>query len=205
MYPYVSAATAAAAHHHHQQQQQAAAAAAFGAAASSAGSMVPGGFSSSPLADAAAAAAAAAADKSCRYTGDAMVNYGLGHHHQNGGATPGSVSAAASASIAQFYHQAAAVSAGVDPLGPACAQPPGGAPAGQAIPDIPRYPWMSITGNYRRINEYSFYKAYLAYPKGASAVKYVLISFITRRDFNIKRVRHITASIKFPVAILYIH
>nr|QCG86234.1 abdominal-A [Panorpa liui] len=138
MYPYVSAATAAAAHHH--QQQQAAAAAAFGAAAAS-GSMVPGAFSS-PLTD--------AGDKSCRYTGESMVNYGLGHHHQNGAAASvsaaGSVSAA-SASIAQFaaYHQAASAAGVVDPLGPACSQPPGGAPAGQAIPDIPRYPWMSIT------------------------------------------------------------
>lgn len=153
MYPYVSAATAAA-HHHH--QQQAAAAAAFGAAAAT-GSMVPGGFPSSASTAALAAAAAvdaAAADKSCRYTAglagnvaptDSMVNYTLGHHHQNGAAVSAASSvSAASASMAvaaQFYHQAA--SAVVDPLN-SCSQPT--APGGQPIPDIPRYPWMSITG-----------------------------------------------------------
>lgn len=151
MYPYVSAATAAA-HHHH--QQQAVAAAAFNAAAT--GSMVPGGFPSSASTAALAAAAAvdAAADKSCRYTAgltgnvaptDSMVNYTLGHHHQNGVAVSGASSvSAASASMAvaaQFYHQAA--SAVVDPLN-SCSQPT--APGGQPIPDIPRYPWMSITG-----------------------------------------------------------
>lgn len=153
MYPYVSAATAAA-HHHH--QQQAVAAAAFGAAAAS-GSMVPGGFptSASTAALAAAAAVDAATDKSCRYTAglagnvaptDSMVNYTLGHHHQNGAAVSAASSvSAASASMAvaaQFYHQAA--SAVVDPLN-SCSQPT--APGGQPIPDIPRYPWMSITGN----------------------------------------------------------
>ncbi|XP_072378654.1 homeobox protein abdominal-A homolog isoform X1 [Diabrotica undecimpunctata] len=151
MYPYVSAATAAA-HHHH--QQQAVAAAAFGAAAAS-GSMVPGGFPSSASTAALAAAAAvdAAADKSCRYTAglagnvgptDSMVNYTLGHHHQNGAAVSAASSvSAASASMAvaaQFYHQAA--SAVVDPL-TSCSQTT--APGGQPIPDIPRYPWMSIT------------------------------------------------------------
>ncbi|XP_057660223.1 homeobox protein abdominal-A homolog isoform X4 [Diorhabda carinulata] len=152
MYPYVSAATAAA-HHHH--QQQAVAAAAFGAAAAS-GSMVPGGFPSSASTAALAAAAAvdAAADKSCRYTAgltgnvgptDSMVNYTLGHHHQNGAAVSAAASSvsAASASMAvaaQFYHQAA--SAVVDPL-TSCSQTT--APGGQPIPDIPRYPWMSIT------------------------------------------------------------
>lgn len=147
MYPYVSAA------HHH--QQQAVAAAAFGAAAAS-GSMVPGAFSSSASTAALAAAAAvdAATDKSCRYTAgltgnvaptDSMVNYTLGHHHQNGSAVSAANSvSAASASMAvaaQFYHQAA--SAVVDPLN-SCSQPT--APGGQPIPDIPRYPWMSITG-----------------------------------------------------------
>ncbi|XP_060523763.1 homeobox protein abdominal-A homolog isoform X3 [Cylas formicarius] len=150
MYPYVSAATAAA-HHHH--QQQAVAAAAFGAAAT--GTMVPGAFSTSASTAALAAAAAvdAATDKSCRYTAgltgnvaptDSMVNYTLGHHHQNGAAVSAasSVSAAASsmAVAAQFYHQAA--SAVVDPLN-SCSQTT--APGGQPIPDIPRYPWMSIT------------------------------------------------------------
>ncbi|XP_077281777.1 uncharacterized protein LOC143908204 isoform X2 [Temnothorax americanus] len=158
MYPYVSAAAA----HHHHQQQQAVAAAAFGATSS----MVPG-FGSTAASNAALAAAAAvdaaAGDKSCRYTAsltgnvtpasaDPMVNYTLGHHHQNG-ATPGSLVSSASASsavsaasasmaaAAQFYHQAAAASAVVDPL-TSCQQPTTGQPG---ISDIPRYPWMSIT------------------------------------------------------------
>ncbi|KAJ1520594.1 hypothetical protein ONE63_003706 [Megalurothrips usitatus] len=143
MYPYVSAA---AAHHHH--QQQAAAAAAFGAS-----SMVPGTFTSSSTAALAAAVdAASAADKSCRYTAaltgnvptpDSMVNY-LGH--QNGSSVSANSVSAASASMAaaaQFYHQAAAASAAADPLN-SCSQP--GAAATQPLPDIPRYPWMSITG-----------------------------------------------------------
>ncbi|CAL7952309.1 unnamed protein product [Xylocopa violacea] len=160
MYPYVSAA---AAHHHHHQQQQAVAAAAFGATSS----MVPGfgstAASSAALAAAAAVDAATAGDKSCRYTAsltgnvaptsaDSMVNYTLGHHHQNG-ATPGNLVSSASASsavsaasasmaaAAQFYHQAAAASAVVDPL-TSCQQPTTGQPG---ISDIPRYPWMSIT------------------------------------------------------------
>ncbi|XP_065157848.1 homeobox protein abdominal-A homolog isoform X3 [Atheta coriaria] len=144
MYPYVSAAAA----HHHQQQ----AVAAFNAAAT--GTMVPG-FSSSASTAALAAAAAvdAANDKSCRYTAglagnvaptDSMVNYALGHHHQNGVAVSAANSvSAASASMAvaaQFYQHAA--SAVADPLN-SCSQPV--APGGQPIPDIPRYPWMSIT------------------------------------------------------------
>ncbi|XP_066582384.1 homeobox protein abdominal-A homolog isoform X1 [Prorops nasuta] len=159
MYPYVSAAAA----HHHHQQQQAVAAAAFGATSS----MVPGfgstAASSAALAAAAAVDAATAGDKSCRYTAsltgnvaptsaDPMVNYTLGHHHQNGTA-PGSLVSSASASsavsaasasmaaAAQFYHQAAAASAVVDPL-TSCQQP---AAAQAGISDIPRYPWMSIT------------------------------------------------------------
>jgi Antp family protein len=158
MYPYVSAAAA----HHHHQQQQAVAAAAFGATSS----MVPAfgsSASSAALAAAAAVDAATAGDKSCRYTAsltgnvaptsaDPMVNYTLGHHHQNG-ATPGSLVSSASASsavsaasasmaaAAQFYHQAAAASAVVDPL-TSCQQPTTGQPG---ISDIPRYPWMSIT------------------------------------------------------------
>lgn len=47
------------------------------------------------------------------------------------------------AAAAQFYHQAAAASAAADPLN-SCSQP--GAAATQPLPDIPRYPWMSITG-----------------------------------------------------------
>ncbi|KYQ54618.1 Homeobox protein abdominal-A like protein [Trachymyrmex zeteki] len=132
MYPYVSAAAA----HHHHQQQQAVAAAAFGATSS----MVPGfgstAASSAALAAAAAVDAATAGDKSCRYTAsltgnvapasaDPMVNYTLGHHHQNG-ATPGSLVSSAAV---------------VDPL-TSCQQPTTGQPG---ISDIPRYPWMSIT------------------------------------------------------------
>ncbi|XP_051160281.1 homeobox protein abdominal-A homolog isoform X1 [Leptopilina boulardi] len=159
MYPYVSAAAA----HHHHQQQQAVAAAAFGATSG----MVPGfgssAASSAALAAAAAVDAATTGDKSCRYTAsltgnvapsanDPMVNYTLGHHHQNG-ATPGGLVSSASASsavsaasasmaaAAQFYHQAAAASAVVDPLA-SCQQPTPGQPG---IPEIPRYPWMSIT------------------------------------------------------------
>ncbi|KAK7604207.1 hypothetical protein V9T40_004480 [Parthenolecanium corni] len=139
MYPYV-AASAAAAHHH---QQQAAAAAAFAS-----GGMVPGAFTSpSSAALAAVVDAATAGDKSCRYpsnvpsAADSMVNYAL-HHHQNG-ATANSASAA-SASMAAFYHQAAAASVGADPLNSCSSQVNAG--AGQPMPDIPRYPWMSITG-----------------------------------------------------------
>lgn len=161
MYPYVSAAA-----HHHQQQQ---AVAAFNAAA--AGSMVPGAFSTSASTAALAAAVDAATDKSCRYTAglaggvppapDSMVGgYALGHHHQNGAAAAASAVSAAANSVsaasasmavaAQFYHQAA--SAVVDPA-LSCSQP-GAAAAGQPIPDIPRYPWMSITGEYLTIISY---------------------------------------------------
>ena len=123
-------------------------------------------------AESAAATAAAAADKQCRYTGsaaaaasmaEAMVNYSLGAH-QNG------VAGAAAASMAQaaaanFYQQAAnaggaaaaaaAAAAGVDPNNPLSACSHGGPPTGLGAlagvqtgggPDIPRYPWMSITG-----------------------------------------------------------
>lgn len=155
MYPYVSAA---AAHHHH--QQQAAAVAAFGAAT---GSMVPGPFSSGSSTALAAAAAidAVTADKSCRYTAslasnmpppDSMVNYSLhGGHNGTSVSAANSVTAAASsmAAAAQFYQHAAVASAVADPL-TSCSQL--GAQAGtataQALPDIPRYPWMSITGEY---------------------------------------------------------
>jgi len=152
MYPYVSAEAA----HHHHQQQQAAAVAAFG------GGMVPGPFSTSGSSALAAAAAMDAADKSCRYTAsltgnvpthDSMVNYSLhGGHNGTGVSAANSVTAAASsmAAAAQFYQQhAAAASAVADPL-TSCSQlgAQAGATAGQALPDIPRYPWMSITGIY---------------------------------------------------------
>lgn len=123
-------------------------------------------------AESAAATAAAAADKQCRYTGsaaaaasmaEAMVNYSLGAAHQNG------VAGAAAASMAQaaaanFYQAAsaggaaaaaAAAAAGVDPNNPLSACSHGGPPTGLGAlagvqtgggPDIPRYPWMSITG-----------------------------------------------------------
>ncbi|XP_046639216.1 homeobox protein abdominal-A homolog isoform X2 [Daphnia pulicaria] len=124
---------------------------------------------------AAATAAAAQADKQCRYTGsaaaaasmaEAMVNYSLGAAHQNG------VAGAAAASMAQaaaanFYQQAAnaggaaaaaaAAAAGVDPNNPLSACSQGGPPTGLGAlagvhsgggPDIPRYPWMSITGSF---------------------------------------------------------
>ncbi|XP_050433072.1 homeobox protein abdominal-A homolog [Adelges cooleyi] len=133
-------------HPHHQQQ--------FGAAAA-AGSMA----FSSPGSAALAAAVVDAADKSsCRYGGgtgvsggvsaaDTMVNsyaLHLNHHNQNGGGHTGSAAGAVSsmAAAAQFYHQAAAASA--DPLNSACGGQPGG-PGPQPMPDIPRYPWMSIT------------------------------------------------------------
>lgn len=74
-----------------------------------------------------------------------------------------SVPASASASFAQFYQHAAAASAvsaasagaiGVDSLGNACTQPasgvvPGAGGAGQSIADLPRYPWMTLTGESR--------------------------------------------------------
>lgn len=67
------------------------------------------------------------------------------------------VPASASASFAQFYQHAAAASAasagaiGVDSLGNACTQPSSGVPtggAGQSISDLPRYPWMTLTGKF---------------------------------------------------------
>ncbi|XP_073982896.1 homeobox protein abdominal-A homolog isoform X2 [Rhodnius prolixus] len=131
MYPYV--------HHHHGQQA--------GLAAFAAGSPATmGAFSSPSSALAAVVDAATGGDKSCRYTGnvptpDSMVNYSL--HHQNG-ASAASVSAASAsmAAAAQFYHQAAAASA--DPLS-SCTTQVANAATGQPMPDIPRYPWMSIT------------------------------------------------------------
>lgn len=68
-----------------------------------------------------------------------------------------SMSAPTSASsFAQFYQHAAAASAasagavGVDSLGNACTQPSSGVlstgGAGQSIADLPRYPWMTLTG-----------------------------------------------------------
>lgn len=140
MYPYVAA------HHHH--QQQAVAAAAF-AASTGSGSMVPGAFSTPGSAALAAAVDAVNADKSCRYTGnvpppESMVNYSL--HHQNGAASSSVSAASASmAAAAQFYHQAAAASVAADPLS-SCTSQVASAATGQPMPDIPRYPWMSITG-----------------------------------------------------------
>lgn len=114
--------------------------------------MVPGAFSTPSSAALAAVVDAAAADKSCRYTGnvpppDSMVNYSL--HHQNGSAASSVSAASASmAAAAQFYHQAAAASVAADPLG-SCTTQVANAATGQPMPDIPRYPWMSITGKFR--------------------------------------------------------
>jgi Antp family protein len=75
-----------------------------------------------------------------------MVNYSL--HHQNG-ASAAAASSAASASMAaaaQFYHQAAAAAA--DPISSCTTQVANAAATGQPMPDIPRYPWMSITGKH---------------------------------------------------------
>ena len=66
-------------------------------------------------------------------------------------------------SFAQFYQAANAVSAasaaaigvGVDSLGNACTQPSSAvvstAGGGQAITDIPRYPWMTLSGGSFRL------------------------------------------------------
>lgn len=59
-------------------------------------------------------------------------------------------------SIAQFYHQAAAVSAangvGMDSLGSACSQLSSGALSsvgtGQALSEITRHPWLVPTGEF---------------------------------------------------------
>ncbi|KXJ80652.1 hypothetical protein RP20_CCG023861 [Aedes albopictus] len=81
-------------------------------------------------------------DKSCssRYTDSVMNSYPpMG--------VPGS------ASIAQFYQQAAAVSAasagvGVDSLGSACSQLSSSVGGGQSgLPDITRHPWL-VTGKF---------------------------------------------------------
>ena len=71
-----------------------------------------------------------------------------------------SVPGSASASFAQFYQHAAAASAasagaiGVDSLGNACTQPSSGVVptggAGQSIADLPRYPWMTLTGKFQQ-------------------------------------------------------
>lgn len=62
-------------------------------------------------------------------------------------------------SIAQFYHQAAAVSAaggvGMDSLGSACSQLSSGALSsvgtGQALSEITRHPWLVPTGELQLI------------------------------------------------------
>lgn len=118
---------------------------------------------------AAAATAAAAADKNCRYTGstaaaaasmaEAMVNYSLGAHQNGVGAAAASMAQAAAAGFYQAAASgAAAAAAGVsDPNNPLSACSGQGNPAASlgalagvhtsGGPDIPRYPWMSITGN----------------------------------------------------------
>lgn len=126
---------------------------------------------SNALANAAESAANAAADKNCRYPTsaaaaasmvEAMANYSLG---QNGVANAAAASMAQAAAQAAGFYQAAsaggaaaaaaAAAAGVDPNNPLSACSHGGPPTGLGAlagvqtsggPDIPRYPWMSITG-----------------------------------------------------------
>lgn len=107
-----------------------------------------------------ALASVADSDKTCRFTGaaasmagmaEAMVNYSLGH--QNG--VGASAAAASMAQAAAGFYQAAGGGPGPgvgDPNNPLSACSHGG-PAGLGLgvqastgPDIPRYPWMSITG-----------------------------------------------------------
>ena len=121
------------------------------------------------------AASVADSDKQCRFTGataasmagmaEAMVNYSLGH--QNG--VGASAAAASMAPAAAGFYQAAsggaaAAAAGInnDPNNPlsACSQAHAAA-AGLGLgvqtsagPDIPRYPWMSITGKSLNIVPY---------------------------------------------------
>ena len=152
MYPYVSA---------------------MGAAAQGGFAGVAAGYTSA-LAN--ATEAAAAADKNCRYTAgsaaaaasmaEAMVNYSLGAHQNGVGAAAASM---AQAAAANFYQQAAsagaaAAAAGVDPNNPLSACSHGGPPTGLGAlaavqtsggPDIPRYPWMSITGKFSKLSSSS--------------------------------------------------
>ncbi|CAG7829159.1 unnamed protein product [Allacma fusca] len=88
----------------------------------------------SPFAAAAAAAAVAA-------SGGMAV--GFGSHLGSGANAAGHTNAATAAGIAaaaHFYQQAAVAASGGDHLANACGQ------GNQGLPDIPRYPWMSITG-----------------------------------------------------------
>lgn len=126
----------------------------------------------------AAESAANAADKNCRYPSsaaaaasmvEAMANYSLGQAHQNGVANAAAASMAQAAAQAAGFYQAAsaggaaaaaaAAAAGVDPNNPLSACSHGGPPTGLSAlagvqtsggPDIPRYPWMSITGEFSR-------------------------------------------------------
>jgi len=105
-------------------------------------------------------------DKQCRYGGaaaasmagmaEAMVNYSLGHQNGNIGASAAAASMA-QAAAAGFYQAASGGQAtGVgDPNNPLSACSHGPAPPGLGLgvqstggPDIPRYPWMSITGSF---------------------------------------------------------
>lgn len=120
MYPYV----------HHNQAQVAAAFAGGGP-----GSM--GAFSSSTSANLAAALDAVSGDKSCRYTGsipqpDSMVYNSL----QNG-----SSAAMTTPSIVSQFYQASAM----DHLS-TCTTPASSGSTGQQMSDIPRYPWMHLSG-----------------------------------------------------------
>ena len=77
-------------------------------------------------------AASTDSDKACRYTAQTaatdMSQYGLG--------------CATSSNMAQYFHQNNAT----NPLN-TCSQPTAPTPH---IPDIPRYPWMSITGRSQK-------------------------------------------------------
>lgn len=87
-----------------------------------------------------------------RYTESMMNTY------QSMGVPP------SASSFAQFYQAASAVSAasagaigvGVDSLGNACTQPSSGVVStggtGQTITDIPRYPWMTLTGSWNHFS-----------------------------------------------------
>ena len=124
MYPYVSMG-----------QQSPFAAAAAAAAVAASGGMGVGAFGAH------LGSGGDANDKNCRYNApsvaDSMVNYQLA---ANAAGHQSAATAAGIAAAAQFYHQAAVAASGGDHLANACNT---GTPG---LPDIPRYPWMSITG-----------------------------------------------------------
>lgn len=123
------------------------------------------GYSNALASVAASGGVGDSADKTCRFTNataasmagmaEAMVNYSLGH--QNG--VGASAAAASMAQAAAGFYQAAGAAGpggGSDPNNPlsACSHGAAAAAAGLGLAgvqsaagaDIPRYPWMSITG-----------------------------------------------------------